>query len=232
MQEKSFPIRLFDPHDEYFVVQRRDLPHWTQAGAIVFITWRTWDSLPGPVLKRWVQERERWLRTHHIEPENDNWRQRVRDLPNAAQYEFRKLVADRWESALDECHGECVLRRPELAKIVADSLHHFDGDRYILSDFVVMPNHVHLLAAFPTTDAMLTQCDSWKHFTAVQINRSLGHKGRFWQVEDFDHLVRSEDQFLHYRQYIADNPRRADLRAGEFVHYTNPAATRGARGPH
>ncbi|HUE70665.1 MAG TPA: hypothetical protein VMP01_07225 [Pirellulaceae bacterium] len=132
MQEKSLPIRLFDPHDEYFVVERRDLPHWTQSGAIVFITWRTWDSLPEPVLKRWVQDRERWLRTHHIEPENDDWRQRVRDLPIAAQ------------------------------------------------------------------------------------------------VEDFDHLVRSEDQFLHYRQYIADNPRRADLRAGEFVHYTNPAATRGA----
>lgn len=46
------------------------------------------------------------------------------------------------------CHVACLLRQPVLAKIVADSLRHFDGDRYCLGDFVVMPNHVHLLVAF------------------------------------------------------------------------------------
>jgi type I restriction enzyme R subunit len=58
-------------------------------------------------------------------------------------------------------------------------LRHFDGVRYELSDFVVMPNHVHILAAFPTSDAMLQQCEAWKHFTATKINRVLGVKGRF-----------------------------------------------------
>ena len=33
-----------------------------------------------------------------------------------------------------------------LAQIVADSLLHFNGDRYWMGDLVVMPNHVHLLA--------------------------------------------------------------------------------------
>ena len=83
----------------------------------------------------------------------------------------------------------CALRQTELAKIVADSLRHFDGDRYALLDFVVMPNHVHLLATFPDKASMLEQCESWKHFTATRINRRLGTKGRFWQQDAFDHLV-------------------------------------------
>jgi putative transposase len=111
-----------------------------------------------------------------------------------------------------------LLRRPELGQIVAKSLKHFDGDRYDLTDFVVMPNHVHLLAAFRDAEQMLEQCESWKHYTATQINRRLSRKGRFWQQDGFDHLVRSLEQFEYLRTYIADNPTKAKLRLGEFVH--------------
>src|SRR5205085_2067391 len=106
-------------------------------------------------------------------------------------------------------HGECVLRRAEFSEEVAKSLRHFDGDRYDLTDFVILPNHVHILAAFPDEAAMLAQCDSWKHFTATKLNRALGRKGRFWQQDGFDHLVRSVEQFAYLRGYFADNPRRA-----------------------
>ena len=81
-----------------------------------------------------------------------------------------------------------------------------------------MPNHVHVLAAFPDEESMLKQCESWKHFTAMQINRQLGRKGRFWQQDGFDHLVRSERQFEHLRRYIAENPTRAGLQPGEYLH--------------
>jgi type I restriction enzyme R subunit len=113
-----------------------------------------------------------------------------------------------------------VLRRPELSQIVADSLCHFDGDRYELTDFVVMPNHVHLLVAFPDEESLLKQCESWKHFTATQINRRLGRKGRFWQQDGFDHLVRTPERFEELRHYIADNPKRARLGPGEYIHYS------------
>ena len=64
---------------------------------------------------------------------------------------------------------------------------------------------------------MLTQCEGWKHFQAVQINRAISSSGRFWQQDGFDHLVRSEEQFEHFRRYIADNPRKAGLSPGEFI---------------
>jgi type I restriction enzyme R subunit len=214
-------IQVFQPAEDYTVVRRR-LPHWSQAGTLCFITWRTWDSIPGHVLKTWLTRRDDWLVRHGIDPTHDDWRANPQSLDSKLRQEFRLQLSDRWNEHLDECHGTCVLRRPELAREVVDSLLHFDGDRYELTDFVVMPNHVHLLAAFPDEAAMLKQCESWKHFTATKINRALGRKGRFWQQEDFDHLVRSADQFDYLRRYIAANPDRARLKPGEFAHLSKP----------
>lgn len=212
-------FRFFDPDDEYFIGARR-LPHWTQAGTVCFITWRTWDSMLREVIESWLAERKRWLIRHKIDPSASDWRDRLTKLPASEQRDFHRQLSARWESCLDECHGACVLRQPELWEIVGDSLRYFDGSRYVLTDFVVMPNHVHVLAAFREPATMLKQCASWKHYTAVQINKALARQGNFWEVEGFDHLVRSPEQFEHLRDYIAENPRQAKLRAGEFLHYS------------
>jgi type I restriction enzyme R subunit len=179
-----------------------------------------WDSMPASVIGPWREARDRWLRQHGIDPWDKTWRAKLQRLSRAEPRDFHQRISARWEAHLDEGHGTCVLRQSELAAIVGESFHRFDGDRYLLTDFVVMPNHVHLLAAFPVAGGMLKQCDSWKHYTAVRINQALGRRGRFWQTDDFDHLVRSEEQFHHLRRYIAENPRRARLSAGEYLHYS------------
>jgi type I restriction enzyme R subunit len=211
-------LNFFDPREDIAVVERR-LPHWSQPGVITFITWRTDDSLPKQVADRLVIERNDWLRLHEINPMS-NWRAKVAELPYEQRQEFRTKVDTRWHDELDNLHGECVLKRPQLATIVHDSLLKFDGDRYFVTDFVVMPNHIHLLASFPTEDACLEQCENWKHFTATRINRLLGQKGRFWQQDGLDHLVRSEQHFQSLRLYIANNPIKAGLRASDFVQFS------------
>jgi REP element-mobilizing transposase RayT len=218
---EPLPLHLFDRDAEVLITERR-LPHWAQAGAMTFITWRTDDSIPAPVLAQWRADRCRWLRAHGVDPDDPNWSTQLDRMASALQREFRREFSERWHQELDACHGACVLRRGELAQIVADSLMHFDGDRYLLTDFVVMPNHVHLLVAFPDERAMLAQCESWKHFTAVKINRFLGRKGRFWEQDGFDHLVRTEEHFHYFRRYIADNPIKARLVSGEFIHFSKP----------
>jgi type I restriction enzyme R subunit len=75
-----------------------------------------------------------------------------------------------------------------------------------------------LLAVFSTAEAMKEQCDSWLHYTALRVNQAIGEKGRFWQPEPFDHLVRSPKQYEYLRRYIADNPRRARLKLGEYYY--------------
>jgi putative transposase len=214
-------IRTFDRDAEFLIAERR-LPHWSQAGTLTFITWRTNDSIPASVLRQWRVERCRWLRAHQIDADRPDWRIQLATMDRNVQDEFRRLFSDRWHDALDAGHGDCVLRNPELAEIVANSLKHFDGERYVLTDFVVMPNHVHLLAAFENETAMLAQCESWKHFTAAQMNRWLGRKGRFWEQDGFDHLVRSPEAFAYLRQYIAENPQRARLAATDFIHFSKP----------
>jgi len=213
------PFHLFDPKAEWQVVERR-LPHWSQAGAICFLTWRTKDSMPKAVLHAWYEERKRWLSRHGIDADSKDWQAALDRLDRNLARQFRDDLWNRWHDALDAGSGACVLRNPPAAAIVANSLRHFDNERYLLFDWVVMPNHVHVLAAFSDEDTMLAQCDSWKHYMATQLNRLLAQRGKFWQPDGFDHLLRSEEQFQYLRRYIADNPRRAGLQPGEFLHYS------------
>jgi type I restriction enzyme R subunit len=214
----DFPMlgEPFDPHGE-LVIYEHCRPHWAQAGAVVFITFRTHDSIPREVVERWEREKREWLRQRG-HGNGAHWSVVVPMLDESDRAEFQKWFNRCREEFLDTCHGRCLLKRPELAKIVADSLLHFDGQRYRMGDFVVMPNHVHLLAVFPTADAMKKQCDSWLHYTAVRINRAIGEEGRFWQPEPFDHLVRSVEQYDYLRRYIAENPEKAGLQPGEYYY--------------
>jgi putative transposase len=197
------------------------LPHWDQEGATYFITWRTADSIPKEVWQHWQKERDDWLRSHGIDSRRKDWRSKLEELPEAARRDFRRFTRS-LEDELTACHGDCVLRCSTQAQIVADGLRHFDGNRYTLGDFVVMPNHVHLLVGALARNAMLKQVESWKKWTALKINEALGRKGRFWQDESFDHLVRSEAAFQKFRRYITDNPVKAKLRDGEFLLWQRP----------
>ena len=187
-------FELFDPNAEVRITEG-NLPHWFQPGVTYFITFRTDDSMPKEVADLWYQLRDDWLRRHKIDPTATDWTKQLRALPLAQQNEFHETFSREYLECLDKGHGECVLRRPELAEIVARSLRHFDGDRYHLGDFVVMPNHVHLLVCLIGDTELETLCYSWKKFTGGRINDALGRKGRFWQEESFDHLVRSAEQF-------------------------------------
>ncbi len=77
---------------------------------------------------------------------------------------------------------------------------------------------VHLLVAFGTESSLKDQCASWLRYTARQLDRTTGSSGKFWQPEPFDHLVRGPEQYDSLRQYIADNPRKANLRPGESLY--------------
>ncbi len=60
MTEQSHLGELFDRTTE-FSVHEHFRPHWSQEGAIVFITFRTSDSIPREVLQRWEREKQDWM---------------------------------------------------------------------------------------------------------------------------------------------------------------------------
>lgn len=197
-------------------ISSHSLPHWMQDGAITFITMRLADSIPRDVISRWDREKIEFLAKKGITAED--WtlgRPRLSDKDRLAfDKQFQRMKQDE----LDMCHGRCQLEDPRAAKLAADSLLHFDNDRYFMGDLVIMPNHVHCLVVFPNAKLMRKQCYSWTHYSAVQINRLFGDSGTLWQAEPFDHLVRSEKQVEYLRDYIENNPARANLNCGRFLY--------------
>jgi DNA polymerase-3 subunit alpha len=99
---------------------------------------------------------------------------------------------------------------------VENALRHFDGDRYLLGGYVIMPNHVHILVRPAMEHKLPDILQSWKSFTAKEANKLLGRTGEFWQPESFDHIVRSEQQLEKFSRYIEENPVKTGLPENEY----------------
>lgn len=129
------------------------------------------------------------------------------DTPNSRMDLRNQFI----EAYLDSGTGRCWLADPAIAKIVQDSLLGFDGERYRLLAWVVMPNHVHLILevhdGYPLSKLMFYL----KGSTARETNRKLGRSGSFWQKEYFDRVIRDETHFRRAVEYIHFNPVKANL---------------------
>jgi REP element-mobilizing transposase RayT len=82
---------------------------------------------------------------------------------------------------------------------------------------VVMPDHVHMIFT-PLIDydgmeifSLARIMDAIKGSSAHKINKALGRKGRVWQPESFDHVLRSSENLDAKIQYLLDNPVRGGL---------------------
>ncbi len=107
--------------------------------------------------------------------------------------------------------GSCLLREPGVSTLVENSLLHFQGDRYALSAWCVMPNHVHAVVTPYGNHTLLQILHSWKSFTAHEITNRLQRTGPVWQHETFDHLIRGPESFGKFVSYTEQNPVAAGL---------------------
>jgi REP element-mobilizing transposase RayT len=187
------------------------LPHIKREGSRYFVTFRLADSLPKEVYYKIQSRHGERMRRFYAEQDA------AKKLSKTVQPkdDLRKIERDYhrdMEAYLDEGRGECWLRMPEIASQVAEAIRHFEGERYILSAWVVMPNHVHA-ALWPMPNHALSEIvQSWKRFTAREANKILGRTGRsFWQPEAFDHWIRNDDEHARCCRYILNNPVKARL---------------------
>ena len=93
----------------------------------------------------------------------------------------------------------------------------FDGVRYLLGAWAVMPNHVHAILKPLEGYELDAIVRTWKKFTARQINKTVGRQGRLWQREPFDHMIRSDNRFRELSKYVLDNPSSAGLRDWNWI---------------
>ncbi|MEQ1851105.1 MAG: UTP--glucose-1-phosphate uridylyltransferase [Chthoniobacteraceae bacterium] len=182
----------------------RHLPHWQVPGATYFVTFRLADSLPAAVVRRLKDEFETWLR------------QNPRPWNGAQRAEYYERFHESLEVHLDQGAGSCTLAESPAAEIVEDALRHFDGERYWLGSYVVMPNHVHVIVRPKDGHPLSDILHSWKSFSAHQINKHVGRAGTLWQDESFDHIVRHVDEWKQIDRYISENPGKARLGEGKY----------------
>ena len=186
-------IPFFDETDFEYLNWGTFLPHWHQNGKYVFVTFRLHDSLPQEKLQWIREEKEGWLK-RHPQP----WSEAV-----IKEYtdKFGKAI-DKW---LDNNYGDCLLKKESNRKIVEDSLLFFDGKRYDLIAFVVMPNHVHILMKLKEGYELTEIMRSIKSFTAKEINKIEKKTGPVWQSESYDRLIRDQKHFENVVRYIIAN---------------------------
>ena len=133
-------------------------------------------------------------------------------LPARAIEQMKLTVGDADRDAfLDQGAGACWLRQPEIARIVEDALLHFDGERYRLIAWTIMPNHVHVLIEALAGHGLGDIISSWKRFSARMANRILGRTGPFWREDYWDTYIRNEPHFESTVSYIENNPVKAGL---------------------
>jgi REP element-mobilizing transposase RayT len=164
------------------------LPHFDGRALPQFITFHLADSIPLKVIQRWRRE--------------------LKEL----KYELERIVLQRRiERYLDQGYGAASLKVPEVAKIVQESLLKFDGSRYRLFSWVVMPNHVHSLMTRFEEYELSDIVHSHKSFTAHEANKLLHRDGQFWIEDYFDRYIRNQQHFEKTVRYIENNPVKAGL---------------------
>ena len=172
----------------------KNLPHRNTKNLIQSITFRLADSMPQNVLR-------------DIEEE-------LKNLPITKREIEKRKELDKW---LDRGLGSCALTRPEMAKVVWDAFQYYNGEKYNLLAWSIMPNHVHVLII--TNSDLRKIVRSWKSYTAKWAfvnNKKYGlgiadEAKRFWLPDHWDRFIRYRNHFENALNYILDNPKNAGL---------------------
>ncbi len=184
---------------------KRNYPHFQISGQYYFVTSRLIDSIPEEINKMLknnflLEEKMLMKKADSINFQNE-------------RYILMKKYFGYYDHYLNKAlSGEKYLADDRIARIISDSLMHFDGKKYDLLSFCIMPNHFHFLAKVgKLVNPFFRLMQSLKRFTSRQSNKILNRSGAFWNEENYDHIVRDEIELIRILDYILTDPVRAGL---------------------
>lgn len=212
------------PLDPLSPFHRSVLPHLTPVGRTFFVTWRCKDALPVKIIRSLKAKYDREVERILLH-EKDY--QKQEHLINRARYRFFK----NYECQLDQApYGACHLKKTEVASIVMNKIHAYDGVYYDLIAYSIMPNHCHVVMDFgrqivdeensllPVNELSLSYRPLHEVMRLIkggssrEINKVLGLTGTpFWQKDSYDHLVKDARALGNIVEYIRQNPVEAGL---------------------
>ena len=158
------------------------LPHRDEPGLIQAVTFHLADSLPLRLLQQGQTPTE----------SGDARRARVQGLP-------------------DQGRGGCLLADQRVAEIVEGTLLHYDGARYALLAWVIMPNHVHVVVETFDGTPLARMLQNWQGYSARRVNALLGREAALWHREYYDRYIRDARHLENAVLYVHSNPVKAGL---------------------
>jgi len=109
-----------------------------------------------------------------------------------------------------------LFSRERWARLLIDTLYHYRGSAYLLHEFVIMPDHIHVILTPLTSLEKAVQFI--KGGFSYQAKKELGSNMEVWQKGFSDHRIRDAEDYLRHVSYVRENPVRKHLceRAEEF----------------
>jgi len=97
-----------------------------------------------------------------------------------------------------------LFQRENWATLLIDTLYHYRGTAYLLHEFVIMPDHIHVLLTPKTT--LEKTVPFIKGGFSYRAKKELGSNMEVWQKGFSDHRIRDAEDYVHHVSYIRQNP--------------------------
>ena len=108
--------------------------------------------------------------------------------------------------------GLALLQSERNAMLLVDVLRCYAAaGKFHLDDFVIMPDHVHLLITVTSDTTIERAMQLIKGGFSYRLKKELGFLGEVWQRGFSELRVDSRESYLRHREYIAQNPVKAGL---------------------
>lgn len=173
---------------------RNNLPHWEQTGKVEFVTFRLNDSMPQVIVRQYRELKDRFIREHPYPWNTETYRL------------YGHVITNPMQKYMDAGYGSCVLKDPDIRRILVNAIDFFDNERFLSLAYVIMPNHVHMLATPAPGYELSATISSIMRFSASNINKLLCRRGQLWREEPFDTIIRNHAHYLNTLEYIRHNP--------------------------
>ncbi len=112
-----------------------------------------------------------------------------------------------------------------MARLFVEVLFHYrDKKNYLLHEFVLMPDHFHLLIS-PVL-SLERSLQLIKGGFSYRAKREVGHSGEIWQLSYYDRRVRDIEDYDNFKYYMRRNPVKRGL-AGSPEEYPYSSAHPG-----
>ena len=193
---------FIDFHEDLDITYR-NLPHWHQDGKFQYLTCRLADSLPNKVLQI-VKDLKEAFMACNPKPWDEKTLQR-----------YHNIVSEKAEHYLSRGYGDCILKNPEVRKILEDAIFFYHGEKFEVNALVIMPNHLHIVLRMLGDNKIEDVLPGILRFSSVKINKLLQREGRVWMKDYFDRMIRSYEHYKHCITYIKNNPK--GLKKGEYT---------------